>query len=143
MSPRTAISNFSLIFDEKVNIIKQTNSFDGIKSEEIHEKVIQDDVFGRAHLNKEGNKWIYIAKKKAKKPKSYFLGGSGQERFVKDFGETYEGINNVGIFLWDMENKKISEVEVNLEGDTQYIFANPIFANDEGTKIICHGYKRT
>lgn len=35
-------------------------------------------------------------------------------------------------------------METKIEGDeNQYIFASPVFANNEGTKIICHGYKRT
>ena len=78
LSPNVTLSNLSLAFDDKNNLITQSNSFDGIKTEEIHEKVIQDDVFGKAHINKYGNKWVYIAKKKVKQPKSYFLGGNGQ-----------------------------------------------------------------
>lgn len=66
-------------------------------------------MFGKARLNRDKTKWVYVAKKKAKKSKSYFLGGSGKPQFVQDFGETYEGINEVGIFIWDMVSKKIVE----------------------------------
>lgn len=61
-----------------------------------------------------GNRWVYIAKKKIDKSKSYFLGGNGKEKFVQDFGETYNGINTVGIFVWDLTMKKIIEVDVNI-----------------------------
>lgn len=93
VDPRVSSCNYSLQFDEKSNILKQANSFDGILTEEVHEKVIQDDVFGKARLNKDRTRWVYVAKKKAKKPKSYFLGGTGKAQFVQDFGETYEGVN--------------------------------------------------
>ena len=43
--------------------------------------MLQDDVFGAAKLSKDGNRWVYVAKEKVKKPKSLFLGGNGKEEF--------------------------------------------------------------
>ena len=71
------------------------------------------------------------------------MGGSGKDVFVHDLGETYDDVTEVGIFIWDLEKKKVFPVDIKVEGDDQeYIFSYPILANDEGSKLICHGYKR-
>jgi hypothetical protein len=48
--------------------------------------VLQDDYFGIAQLNVNRDKWVYVAKKKIPKSKSYFLGGVGKSEFVHDLG---------------------------------------------------------
>ena len=129
----------SLVFDEKNNKIEQLNSFESICTEEAHEKMIQDDVFGKAKRSKNGNRWVYVAKEKIKKPKSYFLGGEGKALYEPDFGETYDDITRVGIFIWDLSLKKVFQVKISLENET-YIPACPIFLDEAGTKIIFHAY---
>jgi hypothetical protein len=54
--------------------------------EDNHEKVLPEFPFGSAKLNKNKDKWIYVAKKKIPKTKNYFQGGSGKSVFVPDFG---------------------------------------------------------
>lgn len=134
--------SLSLAFDEKNNKIEQLNSFESICTEEAHEKMIQDDVFGRAKRSKNGNRWVYIAKEKVKKPKSYFLGGKGKAEYEPDFGETYDDITRVGIFIWDISLKKVFQVKIELESG-KYVPACPIFQDEEGTRIIFHAYERT
>lgn len=134
----------SLVFDEKANRLEFSNNYNTINTEEFHEKVIQDHIFGSAKLNVQKNKWIYAAKKKSQKPKNYFVNGSGKPVYDHDLGELYDDISDIGIFIWDMEKNKIVPIEIKIEGeeDTRYVFSYPIFANDEGTKFICHGYKK-
>lgn len=90
--------------------MKETNSFEGIHVGESHEKIMMDYVFGTPCLSGNGNRWVYIAKKKSKKVRSYFLGGNGQEVYRKDFGENLQDVNDVGVFIWDIKLKKIIEV---------------------------------
>jgi hypothetical protein len=55
--------------------------------------VLEEDPFGSSQLNRNKDKWIYVAKKKIAKTKSYFLGGSGKSVFTPDFGEGLSDIN--------------------------------------------------
>ena len=105
---------------------------------------MQDAIFGSARFNRNKDKWIYAAKKKVPKSKSYFVGGSGKSLYTPDLGQLYDEVTEVQIFIWDLKLKKIFPIDIKIEGDeTKYVFSYPIFANDEGTKFICHGYKRT
>lgn len=54
---------------------------------------MQDAIFGTARLNKNKDRWIYAAKKKIPKSKSYFLGGSGKSVYAPDLGELYDDIS--------------------------------------------------
>ena len=103
--------------------------------------MIQDDVFGKAKRSKDGNRWVYVAKEKTKKLKSLFLGGSGKTEYESDFGETYDDVCNVGIYVWDVPSKKIIKVEV--DSGEKLIPACPSFANESGSKIVFHAYHRT
>ena len=69
------------------------------------------------------------------------MGGSGKAEYEPDFGETYDDVSNVGIYVWDIPSKKITKIKV--ETDERLIPACPSFANDEGSKIIFHAYQRT
>lgn len=62
---------------------------------------MQDDVFGKAEFSADGSKWVYLAEIKQEEPKSYFNGGTGKAPYKNDFGETYDNVREVGIFLWD------------------------------------------
>lgn len=57
-----------------------------------HEKIMQDDVFGKAEHTKDCSKWVYIAEIKQEEVKSYFNEGKGKLPFKHDFGETFENI---------------------------------------------------
>jgi hypothetical protein len=131
-----------LSFDEKSNKLEFKNEFDSISTEEAHEKVLQDKVFGSAQLNKNRDKWIYIAKKKTPKIKSYFAGGAGKSVFLPDLGESYDGVSEVGVFIWDLKLKKVVPIDVKIEGNLSYIFSLPLFANDEGTKFVCNAHRK-
>lgn len=78
---------------------------------------MQDAIFGNARLNKNQDKWIYAAKKKISKPKSYFLGGSGKSIYSPDLGETYDDVSEVGIYIWDLKQKKIVSVDIKIENE--------------------------
>lgn len=58
----------------------------------MHDKVLQDAIFGTAKLSKNGNRWIYTAKKKVPKNKGYFSGGAGKSVYVHDLGELYDDV---------------------------------------------------
>ena len=75
-----------LHYDGKAGRLEEVNSFESICTEEVHEAVIQDDVFGKAKRSKDGKRWVYVACEKAKKAKSLFLGGSGKAEHEHDFG---------------------------------------------------------
>lgn len=47
-------------------------------TDEAHDKILQDPIFGTAKLNINKDKWIYAAKKKVSKTKGYFSGGFGK-----------------------------------------------------------------
>lgn len=98
------------IEEKGANRIEISDSFDSILTEEVHGGVLQDDVFGQGKRSKDGNRWVYVAKCKEKKNKSYFLGGEGKNKHVGDFGEGYEGVSEVGIFIWDLKHKQLLKV---------------------------------
>jgi hypothetical protein len=56
-------NQFVLSFDEKENKLNLNNGFDSISTKEVHQKVMQDALFGSANFNRNKDKWIYIAKK--------------------------------------------------------------------------------
>lgn len=120
------------------------NSYHSISTEEVHEKVFQDAIFGAAKLSNDKNRWIYVAKKKAPKVKNHFTGGNGKAVYVPDLGELYDDVTEVGIFIWDLTLKKIVPIDVKIEADaSQYVFAYPVLISDDASKFICHGYRRT
>ena len=131
-----------LHYDDKAKRLEEVNSFESICTEEAHEAVIQDDVFGKAKKSKDGNRWVYIAQEKDKKSKSLFLGGSGKAEHEHDFGETYDGISRVGIFIWDIKKKTVFQIKEDLASH-EHIPACPVFADEEGTQVIFHAYKKT
>jgi hypothetical protein len=49
-----------IIYNEKGRI-EESESFDSILIKDKHEKVLQDDVFGKAAHNKDYSRWIYVA----------------------------------------------------------------------------------
>jgi hypothetical protein len=58
------------------------------------------------------------------------VGGTGKNLFIQDLGEGYEGINDVGIFIWDLHLKKIIPIDVKIEGNnSEYTFSLPFFSN--------------
>ena len=70
-----------------------------------HEKIMQDNVFGKAQSNEDGSKWVYIAEVKQEKPKSYFLDGKGKQPYKHkhDLGETFDNVREVNVFVWDTD----------------------------------------
>jgi hypothetical protein len=70
--------------------------------------------------------------------KSYFNEGKGKQPYKYDFGETYDDVKDVGIFIWDKNLKKVFKVDI----DKNLIPSCPSFANIEGTEIIFHAYSR-
>lgn len=56
--------------------------------------------------------------------------------FRHDFGETYENVKEVGIFIWDKNYKKVFRLDIN----ENLIPCSPSFSNHEGTEIIFHAY---
>ena len=67
-----------------------------------------------------------------------FNGGKGKSAYQHDFGEGYEGVKEVGIFVWDKPTKKVYRVQMN-EG---LVPAYVTFGDNNGTNIIFHAYKR-
>lgn len=49
-----------IIYNEKGRI-EESESFDSILIKDKHEKVLQDDVFGKPAHNKDYSRWIYVA----------------------------------------------------------------------------------
>jgi hypothetical protein len=74
--------------------------------------VLQDDVFGKPQRNSSNDKWVFVAEIKQKEPKSYFNEGTGKAAYKHDFGETYEGVKEVGIFVWDKQKKSVFRIEI-------------------------------
>jgi hypothetical protein len=79
---------------------------------ERHEKLMQDDCFGRAAHTKDYSRWVYVAEVKQEPAKSYFNEGKGKAVYKHDLGEGYDGVREVGIFIWDKITKKVHRVEV-------------------------------
>jgi hypothetical protein len=52
--------------------VEESNSFDSVLTKEKHEKVFDDDVFGRPQHNSDFSKWVYAAEVKQEALKSYF-----------------------------------------------------------------------
>ena len=127
----------TLAWNEKGRVEEQ-NTHHSILTNNIHDKVFQDDVFGKARANKNGNRWVYMAQVKAKPPKSYYQNGSGKPVYAHDLGETYDGVTEVGVFVWDKSVKKLWRVDV----PKDVIPSFPSFANEEGSEVIFHGYKK-
>lgn len=67
-----------------------------------------------------------------------FNEGKGKQVYQHDIGERFDEIKEVGIFVWDKKEKKAWRVEV----EKELIPACPTFANEEGTEIIFHAYKK-
>jgi hypothetical protein len=57
---RIEASLTKIVYNDKGRI-EETDSFDSILTKEKHEKVMQDDVFGKAVQNGDGSRWVYIA----------------------------------------------------------------------------------
>ena len=94
-------------------------------TKEKHEKVLQDDIFGKAKHDNDHKQWVYIAEIKQKDSKSYFNEGSGKPVFKHDFGETYENVKEVAIFIWHKPKKAVFKIEL----DESIIPCCPSFLN--------------
>ena len=111
------------------NRIEEVGSFDSIGSKGKHEKVFQDDIFGRAECSSDGQRWAYVAEIKQEEPKSYFNGGRGKPQYKHDLGETMEGVKETGIFVWDKKLKRLVRIPL----DKKLIPCYVSFANEYGS----------
>jgi hypothetical protein len=73
---------------------------------------MQDDIFGNADISQNGSRWVYIAEIKQEEAKSYFNQGKGKLPYKHDFGETMEGVREVGIFVWDKSKKIVARIPI-------------------------------
>lgn len=60
-----------IVYNEKGRI-EESDSFDSILIKDKHEKVLQDDVFGKPAHSKDYSRWVYVAEIKQEPVKSYF-----------------------------------------------------------------------
>lgn len=79
---------------------------------EKHENIIQDEVFGQARRSRDGAKWLYLAKVKEEKTKSYFEGGTGAAQPIYDVGERYTGTSRIGLFVLDTVKRSITKLPI-------------------------------
>lgn len=75
--------------------------------------MLQDDIFGKAKQDQDKAKWIYAAEIKQEEIKSYFNYGKGNQPHKHDFGETYDNIREVGLFLWEKKAREILRLKIN------------------------------
>jgi hypothetical protein len=118
--------------------LQEAGSFDSISCDETHDRVLQDAIFGRPQCSDDGRRWTYVAQQKPPKHHSYFQGGEGIPPHSGDFGELYDGISSVGVFVWDKDLKQILPVAL----EPAFIPACPAFLDASATQLIFHAYLR-